>query len=67
MLVLKARLLLLNSANDIIGVVRNDKGDCLCRAWEVKEKKLIEFEDNIFNMTYRGIGLLSLDVQGLKI
>ena len=51
----------------IIGIVRNDKGDCLCRAWEVKEKRLLEFWDNIFNMTYRGIGLLSLDVQGLKI
>lgn len=51
----------------IIGVVVNSEGDCLCRAWETKEKRLIEFYDNIFSMKYRNIGRLSLDVQQLKI
>ncbi|MGQ9545925.1 MAG: hypothetical protein ACUVTR_02000 [Dehalococcoidia bacterium] len=55
-----------NQDAHIIGVVINDKGDCLCRAWETKEKRLIEFHDNVLNMKYRGIGKLNLDVQGIK-
>lgn len=51
----------------IIGVVLDDKGNCLCRAWETKERCLIEFQDNIYNMKYQNIGQLSLEVQGLKI
>ena len=51
----------------IIGVVMDFNGRCLCRAWETKEKRLIEFYDNIFGMKYRNIGKLSLDVQQLKI
>ncbi len=51
----------------IIGVVINDKGDCLCRAWESREKRLIEFSDNVLNFQYYHIGLLSFDVQGLRI
>lgn len=51
----------------IIGVVRNIAGDCLCRAWEYRERRLIEFEDNIFHMKYRQIGQLSLAVQGLRV
>ncbi|GAJ17834.1 unnamed protein product, partial [marine sediment metagenome] len=51
----------------IIGVVMDIKGNCFCRAWETKEKKLIEFRDNIHNMKYRNIGSLSLEVQGLKV
>jgi hypothetical protein len=51
----------------IIGVVLNSEGDCLCRAWETKEKRLIEFRDNVYNMKYQNIGKLSLDVQQLKI
>lgn len=51
----------------IIGVVVNSEGDCVCRAWEMQEKRLIEFRDNVFDMNYRNIGALSLDVQQLKI
>jgi hypothetical protein len=51
----------------IIGVLLDHNGNCLCRAWEVKERKLIEFFDNIFAMQYRHIGMLSTEVQGLKI
>jgi hypothetical protein len=51
----------------IIGVLLDHNGNCLCRAWEVKENKLIEFFDNIFAMQYRHIGRLSLEVQGIKI
>jgi hypothetical protein len=51
----------------IIGVVEDAEGNCLCRAWETKEKRLIEFHDNIYNMKYRNIGALSLEVQQLKV
>lgn len=51
----------------IIGVVIDSNGNCFCRAWEVQEKRLIEFYDNIFNMKYRNIGMLSTEVQGLKV
>lgn len=51
----------------IIGVVIDVEGNCLCRAWETKEKRLIEFHDNVFNFRYRNIGPLSLEVQGLKL
>ncbi len=51
----------------IIGVVLNENGDCFCRAWEMKERRLIEFRDNIFDFKYRKIGKLSLDVQQLKV
>lgn len=51
----------------IIGVVEDTTGSCLCRAWETKEKKLIEFRDNIYNMKYRNIGRLNLDVQQVKV
>lgn len=50
----------------IIGVVLDGNGNCFCRAWEMKEKRLIEFYDNILDMKYRNIGKLSLDVQGIK-
>lgn len=51
----------------IIGVVEDTEGNCLCRAWETKGKRLIEFKDNIYNMKYRNIGRLSLEVQQVKI
>lgn len=51
----------------IIGVVEDDEGNCLCRAWETQERHLIEFHDNIHSMKYRNIGPLSLEVQQLKV
>lgn len=51
----------------IIGVVRDASGSCFCRAWDMREKRLIEFYDNIFAMKYRNIGRLSTEVQGLRI
>ena len=51
----------------IIGVIKDSNGNCRCRAWENKEQRLIAFEDNIYNMKYRSIGALSLEVQGIKI
>lgn len=51
----------------IIGVVQDAEGNCLCRAWETKEKRLIEFRDNIHNMKYHNIGRLSLEPQGLRV
>lgn len=51
----------------IIGVVLNSEGGCFCRAWEMKEKRLIEFRDNVYGMKYRNIGPLSVEVQQLRI
>lgn len=51
----------------IIGAILNTEGNCFCRAWETKERRLIEFYDNVFNMKYRNIGKLNLDVQGIRI
>lgn len=51
----------------IIGVVLNGDGNCFCRAWETKERRLIEFRDNVFRMKYRGIGPLALGVQGVRL
>jgi hypothetical protein len=51
----------------IIGVVSDIEGNCFCRAWETKAKRLIEFRDNIFNMKYQNIGKLNLDVQQLRV
>lgn len=51
----------------IIGVVEDAEGNCFCRAWETKEKRLITFRDNIHNMKYRNIGALNLDVQQVKV
>jgi hypothetical protein len=51
----------------IIGVVIDSSGKCLCRAWELRKERLIQFYDNIFAMKYRNIGMLSTEVQGLKI
>lgn len=54
-------------AAHIIGMVTDANGSCYCRAWESAEKRLIQFNDNVFNMRYRGIGPLSLAVQGVRI
>lgn len=51
----------------IIGVLTDDNGNCFCRAWELKNRRLIGFTDNIYDMQYLNIGRLSLDVQGFKI
>ncbi len=51
----------------IIGLVRDADGNSICRAWEYQEQRLIDFEDNVFNMQYRQIGRLSLEVQGLRL
>ena len=51
----------------IIGVVTNANGNCLCRAWETEEKRLIQFEDNILDMKYRNIGKLNIEAQQLRV
>ena len=50
----------------IIGVVENANGNCLCRAWDPLAG-LIEFRDNIYNFQYQKLGMIGLDVQGLKL
>ena len=51
----------------VIGVVKDSDGKCLCKAWEVKAKRLITFEDNVNHMNYLHIGRLSFEVQGLRV
>jgi len=51
----------------IIGVVEDTEGNCLCRAWDYRQRLLIQFRDNIYNMKYLNIGKLSLEVQGVRI
>lgn len=47
-------------AANIIGKVDSDDGHCSCYAWEVDEKRLVRFEDNVTRMAYRQIGAISL-------
>jgi hypothetical protein len=51
----------------VIGAVTDPSGACVCRAWEMRERRLVEFEDNVFEMRYGGIGALSLDNLGLTV
>ena len=51
----------------IIGVVTDDKGNCLCRAWDCHRQRLLEFRDNVFSMKFLNIGKLNLDVQQVKV
>jgi hypothetical protein len=51
----------------VIGVVLDANGKCLCRSWDFIQKRLCEFEDNIYAMKYCQIGRLSLEVQGLRV
>lgn len=51
----------------IIGVVKDQDGTCLCKAWEFRLKRLITFEDNIYHMKYLNIGRLSFEVQQLRV
>ncbi len=50
----------------IIGAILDANGNCFCRAWETKEKRLIQFDDNIHDMKYRNIGVLNLGVQSIR-
>jgi hypothetical protein len=51
----------------VIGAVIDPSGACVCRAWEMRERRLVEFQDNVFEMRYRSIGALSLDNLGLTV
>jgi hypothetical protein len=51
----------------IIGVVTDADGSCLCRAWDYKTQKLLQFNDNIYAFKFEGLGRLSLNVQGLRV
>jgi hypothetical protein len=51
----------------IIGVVSNSNGDCMCRAWDYRTKKLLQFDDNVFDFKFEHLGKLSLEVQGLRV
>ncbi len=51
----------------IIGVVADDQGNCVCRAWDYRQKRLLKFRDNVLNMKFLNIGRLNLDVQQLKV
>jgi len=50
----------------LIGVITNTNGDCVCFAWEPREKRTVKIEDNVLGMQYRRIGALGLDNLRLK-
>jgi len=56
-----------STGSHIIGVVKDDNGNCLCRAWNYKKQELLQFEDNVFDFKYEHLGILSLEVQQLKV
>lgn len=51
----------------VIGAVLDADGSCLCRAWEARERRLVDFKDNVFDMKYQGLGPLGLDNLGIRI
>ena len=52
----------------IIGMVLPDDDDrCVCWAWEVRERRLVKFEDHFHNMAYRNIGMLSANHLGVRL
>jgi hypothetical protein len=51
----------------VIGVVTNDAGDCDCVSWEMRERRLVHFQDNVHRFAYRGVGPLGLANLELKV
>jgi hypothetical protein len=51
----------------VIGAVVERSGECICRAWETAEQRLVAFEDNVYGMRYRGVGALALENVGVRI
>jgi hypothetical protein len=51
----------------VIGAVLDADGNCLCRSWETRERQLVDFKDNVFDMKYRGLGPLGLDNLGIRV
>lgn len=49
----------------IIGIISGTDGQCKCAAWEPDHARLVQFEDNVFDFRYQGIGRLSADVLGI--
>lgn len=54
-------------AAHVIGAVIDETGRCVCRAWETAERRLVEFEDNVYAMRYHSIGALALEHVGVRI
>lgn len=51
----------------IIGVIKDNNGNCDCYAWDYSNKHLLKFSDNVLNMRFNNIGALSLgDAVGIK-
>jgi hypothetical protein len=50
----------------LIGVVINTEGDCVCFAWERQERRAVKITDNVLNMQYHAIGALGLANLRLK-
>lgn len=51
----------------VIGAVVDASGACACRAWETFERRLVTFEDNVFDMRYRSVGPLALEHLGVRV
>ena len=51
----------------VIGAVLDADGRSVCRAWETGLGRLVEFEDNVYDMRYFHIGPLALENLGLRV
>lgn len=42
----------------VIGLVTDMKGNCTCARWDYQEKKIITFEDNVYDFKYHNVGVV---------
>jgi hypothetical protein len=50
----------------LIGIVDGPNGHCRCAAWEYDPGRLVTFDDTIYAMQYHSIGLLNVEVLGIR-
>jgi hypothetical protein len=49
----------------VVGMVVDTEGRCVCAAWENEGRRLVRFEDNVYDFRYSNVGRLSADHLGL--
>lgn len=50
----------------VLGIVVDTAGNAKCLAWEPSHGRLLNFEDNVWNMTYQNVGQLGFANLGMK-
>lgn len=51
----------------VVGIVEKEDGSSRCAAWDYDEEKLITFADNVLHFKRYAVGVLSLDVLGVRL